>query len=151
MKTTQLITFVALLFGLIFSSKAQAPQITLRGEKILVNNQLYGFMVKNGSVWAKDFSFQSRRNEELAYAKAITKQMPNGHVYDYYEISFTGYQQRAEMDMEEDFGKRFAMEMVLYNMLKDDLLNPESVAKYLERFPPTISKRLESNASAEKN
>lgn len=145
MKTNKFLAVTLLLFTLILSSKAQAPQITLRGEKILVNNQLYGYLVKNGSVWAKDYSFQSRRNEELAYAKAITKEMPNGHTYDYYEISFAGYQQKAEMDLEIDFGKRLANEMVLYNMLKDDLLDPESVAKFLERFPPNISRRLESN------
>lgn len=145
MKTNKFLAVTLLLFTLILSSKAQAPQITLRGEKILVNNQLYGYLVKNGSVWAKDYSFQSRRNEELAYAKAITKEMPNGHTYDYYEISFTGYPQKAEMDLEIDFGKRLANEMVLYNMLKDDLLDPESVAKFLERFPPNISRRLESN------
>lgn len=145
MKTNKFLAVTLLFFTLILSSKAQAPQITLRGEKILVNNQLYGYLVKNGSVWNKDYSFQSKRNEELAYAKAITKEMPNGHVYDYYEITFTGYKQKAEMDMEEDFGKRLAMEMALYNMIKDDLLNPESVTKFLERFPPNISKRLETS------
>ena len=145
MKTNKFLVCILLLFTLILSSKAQAPQISLRGEKILVNNHLYGYLVKNGSVWAKDFSFQSKRNEELAYAKAITKEMPNGHVYDYYEISFTGFKQKAEMDMEPDFDKRLAMEMVLYDMIKDDLLNPESVTKFLERFPPNISKRLDNN------
>ena len=142
MKTNKFLICILLLFGLILSSKAQAPKISIRGEKVLVNNQHYGYLVKDGSVWIKDFSFQSKRNEEIAYARAITKQMANGHVYDYYEITFKGYTQKAEMDMEEDFGKRFAFEMVLYDMLKDDVTNPESVAKFLERYPPVISKRL---------
>ena len=145
MKTNRYLICILLLFGLILSSKAQAPNISIRGEKVLVNNQLYGYLVKNGSVWIKDFSFQSKRNEEIAYARAITKQMSNGHVYDYYEITFKGYAQKAEMDMEPDFGKRFAFEMVLYNMIKDDITNPESVAKFLERYPPVISKRLDES------
>ena len=145
MKTNRFLICFLLLFGLILSSKAQAPTISIRGEKVLVNNQLYGYLVKDGSVWIKDFSFQSKRNEEIAYARAVTKQMENGHVYDYYEITFKGYAQKAEMDMEPDFGKRFAFEIVLYNMLKDDITNPESVAKFLERYPPVISKRLANN------
>jgi len=151
MKTTSFIFCFLLLFGLILSSKAQAPQISLRGEKILVNNQLYGYLVKNGSVWNKDYSFQSKRHEELAYARAVTKQMENGHVYDYYEVTFTGIPQKAEMDTDVDFGKRLANEMALYNLIKNDLLNPESVAKFLERYPPVISKRLNGTVSAGTN
>ncbi len=146
MKTNKLFLTFFLLFGLNFTVLAQTPQITLRGEKIAVENQLYAYLVKEASKeglsWIKDFSFLSRRDEQLAYAKAITKVMPNGHHYDYYEISFKGYTQTAEMDIETDFGKRLAFDMVLYNMIKNDQLNPESVTKFLERYPPTISKRL---------
>jgi hypothetical protein len=150
MKTNSLLICILLFFGFILSSEAQVPKISIRGEKVLVNNQLYGYLVKDGSVWIKDFSFQSKRNEEIAYARAVTKEMANGHVYDYYEITFKGYSQKAEMDMDPDFGKRFAFEMVLYNIVKDDLANPEKVAEFLERYPPVISKRL-SNSAPQKN
>ena len=145
MKTPAFLFSFFLFFGLAFSGQAQTPQISIKGEKVMVNNYHYAYLVKNGSVWIKDFSFQSRKNEELVYAKAITREMPNGHVYDYYEITFTGYTQKAEMDMKPDFGKRLAFEMVLYKMVKDDLLNPESVEKFLARYPANISKRLNNS------
>src|SRR5688572_23630778 len=145
MKTHKFFVCILLLFGLILSSKAQAPEIQLKGQKIIVDEQVYGYLVKDGAGWLKNFSFQSRRDEELAYAKVITKVMANGHHYDYYEISFKGYQQKAEMDIEVDFDKRLAFDLVLYNIVKNDLLNRESVEKFLARYPPVISKRLNGN------
>ncbi|KAA9331909.1 hypothetical protein [Adhaeribacter soli] len=145
MKINKLLFSLFLVFCLVLSVQAQAPQIRLKGEKILVNNQLYGYLIKSGSAWARDYSFQSTRNEELAFARAVTKEMPNGHVYDYYEITFKGFSQKAEMDMDNDFGRRFAFEMVLDKMVKNNLLDPESVEKFLARYPANISKRLSSN------
>lgn len=144
-KFFQLLVNPLLFLFLALSLQAQAPQISLRGEKILVNNQLYGYLIKHSSVWAKDFSIHSTRDEELIYARAVNKEMVNGHDYVYYEITFSGYKQKAEMDLEADFGRRLAFEIAGYNMIKNDLLNPESVEKFLARFPPTISKRLNNN------
>lgn len=145
MKLSKLLPFFLLFFGLSVLALAQTPQIRLKGEKVLVNNQLYGYLIKSGSAWAKDYSFQSTRNEELVHARAITKEMANGHVYDYYEVIFTGFAQKAEMDIDADFARRLAFEMVLYKMVKNNQLDPESVEKFLARYPATISKRLSSN------
>ncbi|HSI89968.1 MAG TPA: hypothetical protein VK927_02580 [Adhaeribacter sp.] len=144
-KIFQLLLNPLLFFCLALTLQAQAPQIRLKGEKILVNNQLYGYLVKHSSAWANDYSVHSTRDEELVYAKAINKEMANGHDYMYYEITFKGYQQKAEMDLETEFGRKLAFEMAGYNMIKNDLLNPESVEKFLARFPPKISRRLASD------
>src|SRR5437899_6288171 len=127
MKTLKKIVCIFLLSGTVAAASAQ--QINYRNEKIYLNNQPYGYLYKRGSVWAKDYSFQTIRDEEVATAKAINKEMANGHDYVYYEITFKGYTQKAEMDNDTDFGRRFAFELAGYNVLKNDVLNPEGVEK----------------------
>lgn len=141
MKPLRFFSFLILFIGLTGSLKAQ--QISYRNEKVFLNNQHYGYLVKKGSVWAKDYSFQTIRNEEVASIKAINKEMANGHDYVYYEVSFKGYTQKGEMDENPDFARQLAIEMAVYNILKNDVLNPEGVDKFLARYPATISKRLD--------
>jgi hypothetical protein len=143
MKTFKLLLSILIFFGLVVSLQAEAPpQISIRGEKILVNNQLYGYIIKNGSVWAKDYSFRSKDNVELAYVKAVTRELADGDDYDYYEITFKDFAQKAEMEMETDLGRRLAFEMTLCKIIKDGDLDPLAVEKFLARYPPRISQRL---------
>jgi hypothetical protein len=141
MKVLRFLPVLFLFFGLTASLKAQ--QVNYRNEKVFLNNQLYGYLIKKGSVWAKDYSFQSTKNEEIATIKAVNKEMLNGHDYVFYEVSFKGYTQKAEMDENPSFDRQLAIEMAVYNILKNDVLNPEGVDKFLARYPAVISKRLD--------
>jgi hypothetical protein len=141
MKAHKFLPILILFFG--FTASLKAQQVNYRNEKVFLNNQLYGYLIKKGSVWAKDYSFQTTKNEEIATIKAINREMTNGHDYVYYEVAFKGYAQKGEMDLNPSFDRQLAIEMAVYSILKNDVLNPEGVEKFLVRYPAIISKRLD--------
>ena len=85
---------------------------------------------------------QNTKNEDILTAKAVHIIMPNGFDYTYYEVIFKATGQKAEMDNDPEFARKLAFDLVGYKVLKNDLLNPEGVQKFMERYPANISKRL---------
>ena len=144
MKTLKAFVVAFLTLG-ITSAYAQQVQVHLKNKKVYVNNQPYGYLHKSGSVWAKDFVFQNTKNEDVATITAVNRELANGYDYTYYHITFKATGQVAEMDLTDDFERRLANELAGYKVLKNDLPNPEGIAKFLERYPTTISKRLAAN------
>ena len=144
MKTFKAFLFAFLVLGL---TSAFAQQVQLKGKRVYLNDQPYGFLNKSGSAWGKDYLFQNTKYEDIATAKAMHIVMPNGYDYTYYEITFKATGQKAEMDSEADFERRLAFELAGYKVLKNDLINPEGLQKFLERYPTTISKRLISGTN----
>lgn len=139
MKTLKAFVFAFLLLGI---TSAFAQQVHLKGKRVYLNDQPYGFLHKSGSSWGKDYLFQNTKNEDIATAKAMHVVMPNGYDYTYYEVTFKATGQKAEMDNDPEFERKLAFDLAGYKVLKNDLLNPEGIQKFMERYPTTISKRL---------
>jgi hypothetical protein len=138
MKTIKVLAFAMLLS----ISSAYAQQVHMKNKKVYLNNLPYGYLHKSGSVWGKDYLFQNTKNEDIATIKAMHVEMANGYDYTYYEVTFLATGQKAEMDNEAEFERKLSFDLAGYKVLKNDMLNPEGVQKFMERYPTTISKRL---------
>jgi hypothetical protein len=142
MKTFRLFALFVLLLG--WAQHGHGQQISYRKEKITVNGKLYAYLDKTGSVWARTYSLKNLQNQELAAAKATAKILPDGLEYVYYEVSFKGYPQKAEMEDSNDFGRRLALELAAIQILQNDTLNPQAIHTFLAKYPPNISRRLDA-------
>ena len=133
--------FIILLLAC-WSLQAEAQQVTYRKETIYLDGQPYAFLLKKGSSWAKDFSFQTLNNQELMTAKAVSKELGDGYDYVYYEIRFKGFSQKAEMEDENDVARRLAYDLGNFKVLANGELNLEGVEQFLAKYPDRISKKL---------
>ncbi|KAA9346116.1 hypothetical protein [Adhaeribacter soli] len=140
MKKVKFLICTCILF---WSLSALAQQVTYRKETIYLDGKPYAYLFKEGSSWAKNFSLQNLKNEELMKAKAIVKEIGDGYDYVYYELSFKGVKAKAEMEDEKDLPRRLAYEIGNMNVVKGDELDPEGVQKFLEKYPPRISQRFQ--------
>jgi hypothetical protein len=128
---------------LLWSFSALAQQVTYRKETIFLDGKPYAYLLKDGSSWAKNFSLQNLKNEELMKAKALVKEFGDGYDYVYYEISFKGTKGKAEMEDEKNLARRLAYEIGNMRVVKGDELDPEGVQKFLDKYPPRISQRFQ--------
>jgi hypothetical protein len=133
-----------LFFILCYNTNTMAQLISYRKQMVFIDEKPYAYLFKKGSIWAKDFSFQSLKNEAVMEAKAIQKEMDGGYDFVYYEISFKGTDKKAEIEDSKHFDLRLAHELGIFDILVNDEINPAGIEKFIAKYPNTISKKLEN-------
>lgn len=131
------------IFFLLQGFAAEAQQITYRKETIYLDGKPFAYLLKEGSSWAKNYTLQNLKNEELMVAKAVSKEIGDSYDYVYYQLNFKGFTQKAEMEDEKDLARRMAYEIGNLGVISGDELNPEGVQKFLDKYPPRISQRFQ--------
>jgi hypothetical protein len=143
MKRVGLLILFILLLG---NTISFAQLITYKKQMIYIDEKPYAYLFKKGSIWAKDFSFQSLKNEAVMEAKPILKEMDGGYEFVYYEISFKGTDKKAEIEDSKNFDLRLAHELGIFEVLVNDEINPAGILKFIAKYPNTISKKIENGS-----
>jgi hypothetical protein len=118
-----------------FSLSLQAQDVSYRKNTIYKDGKPYAYLYKKGSAWAKHYSFQNLKNQELISIKPISKKIGGDYDYIYYEVVFKGLNLKTELQDDDDLARRLAYEFAQFNVLENDKLNQEAVLKFLEKYP----------------
>ena len=116
-----------------FSTPLQ--DISYRRSTIYADGKPYAYLFKEGSAWAKEYSFQNLHKKELVAVKPVAKKIGDGYDFIYYEVIFKGLNLKTEMQDDDDFARRLAYEFAQFRILENDTLNPEAVNKFIEKYP----------------
>src|SRR5688572_22583025 len=106
----QLIRILGCLLLVIGSFSLQAQDISYRRNTVYKEGKPYAHLYKNGSVWAKSFSFQNLNNQELIEIKPVTKTIGGDYDFVYYEVIFKGLDLKTEMQDDNDMARLLAYE-----------------------------------------
>ena len=126
-----------------FTSRAQ--DVTYRRSTIFVDGKPYAYLFKEGSAWAKEYSFQNLNKKELITIKPVSKKIGDEYDFIYYEVNFKGLNLKTELQDDPDLARRLAYEFAVFRILENDALNPEAVHKFIEKYP---AKRFSTRKSA---
>ena len=132
----KLIWFLGCFLLALGNFKTQAQDITYRRSVIYSDGKPYAYLFKEGSAWAREFSFQNLNKKELIAIKPVSKKMGDGYDFIYYEVIFKGLNLKTEMQDDDDFSRRLAYEFALFRVMENDTLNPEAVKKFMAKYPP---------------
>ena len=109
--------------------------ISYRRSTIYADGKPYAYLFKEGSAWAKEYSFQNLKKKELIAIRPVLKNIGGGYDFIYYEVIFKGLNLKTEMQDDDDFARRLAYEFAQFRILENDMLNPDAVKKFIEKYP----------------
>lgn len=132
MKLIWVLGVLMLAFG---SPVAQAQEVSYRKSTIFVGGEPYAYLLKHGSAWAREYSFQNLKKKELIAVKPITKKLADGYDYIYYEVIFKGLNVKTEMQDDDNLARHLAYDLASFRVLQNDSLNREAVQRFLEKYP----------------
>lgn len=132
MRATWVLWSILLAF---FSLTGQAQDIGFRKNTIYLDGEPYGYLVKEGSAWAKEYSLQNLKKQELVSIKPVSKKIADGYDLIYYEVNFKSLKLSTELQDDDKLARLLAYEFARFQILKGDTLDRDAVLKFLEKYP----------------
>jgi len=137
---------------LFLSTLAFGQSVKIKGEKVLVDKQLYCYLEKGGnamSVWT--YTIKNLQEKELMFLKSTTVEISEGNLKAYYTVTITDTEETFEIEHFMGFKKDFIRKLYKFEVIQNNKINEAGLKKYKRTYAGNFQEQYEKEANRSAN
>ncbi|WP_162910679.1 hypothetical protein [Hymenobacter oligotrophus] len=131
---------------------AQAQQVALKGDMIVVDKKPFGKLVKGGSMLMRDYTLQSVDGKDVMKTKGNIVALPSNETFVFYVLTFQPGGETAEMSKTGlNFQQQLAEALVQNEVMRDGQPNPEGIQRFVAAYSEKLSAKYAAESEKQAN